>query len=141
MSGVVVRSANGTFVPVPIVGPQGARGPAGPQGPQGPQGHQGLAGADAQGPMGNRGAPDGIRILTGKVSITPVVNTPTSATVYFSPAFSGDPTHFASAQTTVPGTVRACGVGTNPGRSSGTVYVYRTNTTDTTVNWIAMGVW
>jgi hypothetical protein len=76
----------------------------------------------------------------GYVDISPRANDPTSANVSFNPPFAQPPVLLASANTSVPGTVKAVGVSTGPSVSGGTVWVYRTNTTNTRVMWIAVGV-
>jgi hypothetical protein len=75
----------------------------------------------------------------GEVTITPVANTPTSTTVtglsVGGTAFYGQ----ATAQTTVIGST-VLGVATTSVTGSGlTVWVYRTNTTNTTVDWMVAG--
>jgi hypothetical protein len=78
-------------------------------------------------------------IQHGNVSITPsAANTPTSKVVTFKQEFSGSPSVVASANTSVPGTT-VLGVGTSSRSATGcTIWVTRTNTTETTVNWIAV---
>jgi hypothetical protein len=76
----------------------------------------------------------------GYVDVNPTANTPTSANVSFNPPFAQPPVLIACASSTVPGTVKAVGVSTGPSVSGGTVWVYRTNGTNTRVNWIAIGV-
>jgi len=79
-------------------------------------------------------------IAAGQVTITPVANTPTSTTVT---GLNVSGTNFypqATAATTVPGTV-VTGVGaTSPSSSGVTIYVTRTNTTNTAVNWLIVGI-
>ena len=78
-------------------------------------------------------------IQHGNVSITPsAANTPTAKVVTFAKEFSGSPDIVASAHTSVPGAT-VLGVGTADRSSTGcTIYVTRTNTTATTVNWVAV---
>lgn len=78
-------------------------------------------------------------IQHGNVSITPSApNTPTSKAITFKQEFSGNPDIIANAHTSVPGTT-LLGVGTASRSTTGcTIWVTRTNTTDTTVNWIAV---
>jgi hypothetical protein len=75
----------------------------------------------------------------GEVTITPVANTPTSTTVT---GLSVGGTSFygqATAQTTVIGST-VLGVATTSVTGSGlTVWVYRTNTTNTVVDWMVAG--
>ena len=85
---------------------------------------------------------DGLRvpeIQHGNVSIVPsAANTPTGLAVTFEKSFSGPPDIIASSHTSVPGTT-VIGVGTSSRSATGCmIYVTRTNTTATTVNWIAI---
>lgn len=78
-------------------------------------------------------------IQHGNVSITPsAANTPTSKIVTYEQKFSGTPDIIANGHTSVPGTVLV-GVGTSDRSATGcTIWITRTNTTDTTINWIAI---
>lgn len=75
----------------------------------------------------------------GSTTITPsAANTPTKKSITFSPAFKSTPNVVVTAQTTVPGTV-VTGVGVSNISTTGCdIYVTRTNTTSTVVQWIAM---
>lgn len=77
----------------------------------------------------------------GQVSITPsAANTPTSTNVTGLTVQGSTFLGYASAATTVPGT-QVTGVGATSVTSSGlTVWVTRTNTTATLVNWMVVGV-
>lgn len=77
----------------------------------------------------------------GTVSITPsAANTPTSSAVTGLSLKGSSFYAFAAAQTAAPGT-NVTGVGTTAVTSSGlTVWVTRTNTTATIVNWMVIGV-
>lgn len=77
----------------------------------------------------------------GSVSITPsAANTPTSAAVTGLDVRGSTFIGFASASTSVPGT-SVTGVSTNGVSASGlTVWLTRTGTTATTVNWLVIGV-
>lgn len=77
-------------------------------------------------------------IQHGNISISPsAANTPTSKIVTFKQEFTGNPDIVVSAHTSVPGTT-VLGVGTANRDTTGcTIWVTRTNTTDTTINWIA----
>jgi hypothetical protein len=133
------------------VGPTGAKGstggtgsvgPTGPQGAQGVQGIQGPQGAQgSQGPVGNTGPsghPQGILVAHGEVGVVPVANTPTAVGIGF--GFNSVPHVFVGARTTVPGTVRSQGVDAASVSTGGaTLYVYRTNTTTSYLQWIALG--
>lgn len=74
----------------------------------------------------------------GNVKITPsAANTPTAKVITFAKEFSGSPDIVVSPHTSVPGTT-LLGVGTAERSSTDcTIYVTRTNTTETTINWIA----
>jgi hypothetical protein len=75
--------------------------------------------------------------LSGVVKVTPVANIPTSVYVKFAVPFTGTPYVLLTPQTTVTGTILK-GVSVSGGSSAGfTLWVYRTNTTNTTVQWQA----
>jgi hypothetical protein len=78
-------------------------------------------------------------IQHGNVSVTPsAANTPTSKIITFEKEFSGSPDIVVSGHTSVPGTT-LLGVGTASRSTTGcAIWVTRTNTTATTVNWIAI---
>jgi hypothetical protein len=79
------------------------------------------------------------QIQRGSVRITPTAaNTPTSMAITFEKEFSGTPTVIVSPYTAVPGTV-VTGVAVNGASKTGcTIWVTRTNTTETVVHWIAI---
>lgn len=79
------------------------------------------------------------QIQRGSVTITPTAaNTPTSFDLTFPKEFSGTPTVIVTAATSVPGTT-VLGAGVNAVSKTGCkIWVTRTNTTDTVVNWIAV---
>lgn len=143
--------ALGPTGPTGIVGPTGPQGPVGATGPTGPQGVQGIKGNTGaqgiQGPVGNTGAqgtpgePVGIKFIHGEVGFTPTANTPTPVAVSFSGAgFTQKPTVLVGARTSVPGTVRCQGVDDASVNTGGaTLNGYRTNTTTTYLQWIALG--
>ena len=84
----------------------------------------------------------------GSVSITPVASTPTSATITLNPSpFTVAPLVYTSAQTNVIGSTvlgtSASGVSTTDNGRNGfqtvfSVWVYRTNTSATVVNYLAI---
>lgn len=78
-------------------------------------------------------------MLHGNINITPsAANTPTSKVVTFSKEFSGNPDVVATGHTSVPGTT-LLGIGVaSHSTTDCTIWLTRTNTTDTTVSWIAM---
>jgi len=121
-----------------VKGPTGDTGPAGPTGAQGNTGATGPAGAT--GAQGAKGANHYWQIRMGSPSIAPVANTNTkSAFVAFSAAFRVVPTVVISARSSVIGTtVRNVAVDT-PQANGFYFYIYRTNTTATTVDYFAVG--
>lgn len=84
----------------------------------------------------------------GSVIITPVANTPTSATITLNPSpFTQSPLVYTSAVTTVIGSSvlgtassssSTTSNGNNGFQTTFNVWVYRTNTTSTTVNYMAI---
>lgn len=78
-------------------------------------------------------------IQSGTISITPsAANTPTAGKVTFGTAFPAAPKVVATALSTVPGTT-VTGVGVSGISTTGcTIYLTRTNTTATTIYWIAV---
>jgi hypothetical protein len=79
-------------------------------------------------------------IAVGTILITPSAsNTPTSVTVNYGPLDGATFTGFVSAATTVPGS-QVTGVGiTGAGATSAVLWVTRTNTNQTRVNWMVWG--
>lgn len=79
------------------------------------------------------------RMDSGEVNITPsAANTPTVKAITFDTIFKATPNIVATAKSSVPGTT-VTGVGASATSASGAnVYVTRTNTTQTTIYWIAM---
>jgi hypothetical protein len=76
-------------------------------------------------------------VQNGSVTITPVANTPTSAHVTFSPAYANAPTVICTAVSGVPGT-QVTGFSVSNITTTGCdIYVTRTNTNATTINWVA----
>lgn len=81
----------------------------------------------------------GIAIQYGRVSITPVANTPTMKHVQFPRAFAMQPCVVVTPITSVPGT-NILGAGASNNTNDGfDAYITRTNTTETTLAWIAIG--
>lgn len=80
------------------------------------------------------------RVQSGIVTVTPTAaNTPTSADIVFPQRFAAAPNVVATAATSVPGTV-VSGVGVAAPTDTGfRLWVTRTNTTATYVQWIAVG--
>lgn len=81
----------------------------------------------------------GFMIQCGRVSIKPVANKPTMAHVDFPKPFQDQPYVIVTPVTSVPGT-NVLGVGaTNNTKNGFDAYITRTNTTETTLAWIAIG--
>ncbi|HQH63806.1 MAG TPA: hypothetical protein PLE55_09180, partial [Clostridiales bacterium] len=78
-------------------------------------------------------------IQCGRVTITPsAANTPTYASIYFTPEFELPPLVVATPLTAAPGT-QVTGVGIADITVSGCkIYLTRTNTTTTGIHWIAI---
>lgn len=102
-----------------------------------------VAGVGETGPCGMdvSGILTAANIAYGQITINPsAANTPTSQAVTGLTVAGSSFYGFATAQTTVPGS-QVTGVGTTSVSSSGlTVWVTRTNTTATVVNWMVMGL-
>jgi hypothetical protein len=78
-------------------------------------------------------------MAVGSVSITPTANTPTGVTVNYTALTGASFAGFATASTTVPGSnVEETSI-TSVDSNSAVVYIYRTNTTVTTVFWMVWG--
>lgn len=82
----------------------------------------------------------GLLIQWGSVNITPsAANTPTKVTVKFPTAYDYTPDIMVSGYTTAPGT-SVTGVAHGADSATSTdIYVTRTNTTATTIRWLAIG--
>lgn len=77
-------------------------------------------------------------IQSGRVTIKPVADTPVAKNVTFPSSFENVPNVTATANTTVP---QRCSVGiANVTITGFTIYLTRTNTTETSVHWIAVGM-
>lgn len=81
----------------------------------------------------------GLVIQWGIESITPVANTPTSSAVTFQQAYAENPTVIVSMASTVPYTTVRAVSAANITTSGFDAYVTRTNTTVTSVMWLAIG--
>lgn len=74
---------------------------------------------------------------TGSVTISPAANTVTSKSVTFPKAYTKIPTVFVNARASRPDNVlNVTAVATLTGM---TIYMLRSNTTDTVVDWLAAG--
>lgn len=78
-------------------------------------------------------------VATAIVAITPVANTPTSGTVSWGKTLPGTVRAWCTAETVAPGTVLETSV-TAVTSTGATVWIYRTNTTLTSVAVIAIGL-
>lgn len=148
----VLKRRNPTTQAWEIVGIRGAtgdKGPTGDQGPQGPQGPQGIQGPTgdqgAKGPTGGKGLQGATgnnhywQLRVGTPGITPVANTVTSAYATFSAPFNGIPTVVISARSSVIGTTVTNVSINTPDAGGFTFYIYRSNTTTTYVDYLAVG--
>lgn len=76
-------------------------------------------------------------IAMGQIQITPVANTPTSSTVSgLSLAGAGDVVGLCTTQTSVPGTAVHESTVSSVSSTGMTVWIYRTNTTNTEVGYL-----
>lgn len=81
----------------------------------------------------------GRAIQSGRVTITPKANEPTMKRVTFPKPFKNKADVILTPLTSVPGTT-VMGVGTDNNTKDGfDAYVYRTNTTETILTWVAFG--
>ena len=82
---------------------------------------------------------NGLLLQWGNVTITPVADTPTAKAVSFPVAYTSDPAVMTTAYTTVPGTTVVACASANVTTTGFDAYVTRTNTTNTSVMWLAIG--
>jgi len=82
---------------------------------------------------------NGLLLQWGNVTITPVANTPTSKAVSFYTSYTDAPCVFTTAYTTVPGTSVLGDGAANITTTGFDAYVTRTGTTNTGINWFAIG--
>ena len=83
---------------------------------------------------------NGLLIQWGETSVTPTAaNTPTSKTVSFSTTYTDNPIVMVTMLSTAPGTSVTGVAAGNISTTSFNAYVTRTNTTSTTVMWLAIG--
>ena len=90
----------------------------------------------ANGGLSVAGTINGSAFKCGYVSITPVANTPTK--IHISTSFSGTPRICVTANTTVIGTTVKGASIANQNSTGFDIYINRSNTTATSVNWIAV---
>jgi hypothetical protein len=83
--------------------------------------------------------PSGVMHAWGYLAITPVADTVTTSAVSFVKAFTATPSITISASTTSTAVKNTSHTGA--GTSGFSAGVYRTNTTETGVHWVAMGYW
>lgn len=146
---VLKARINGTMQIIGLPGPQGPKGATGVAGATGDKGATGATGD--KGDKGSTGAPGDKggqgskgnnhywQLRMGSPSITPVANTNTSINVYYSAAFRVVPTVVVSARSSVIGTTVRNVTVNSPNASYFPLYIYRTNTTATTVDYLAVG--
>lgn len=82
---------------------------------------------------------NGLLLQWGNVTITPVSSTPTSKAVTFPVAYTDAPVVLTTAYTTVPGTSVLGSAAANITTTGFDAYVTRVGTTNTGVNWFAIG--
>lgn len=136
---VGIRGTQGAAGPQGPTGPTGPAGATGPTGATGNTGATGIAGAaGAQGPKGNDHY---WQIRMGSPSITPVANTNSYLDVYYSAPFRAGiiPTVVVSARSSVIGTTVRNVCVDSPQNAYVRIYIYRTNTTATTIDYLAIG--
>lgn len=122
-------------------GPMGDKGPTGNRGATGPQGPKGATGsAGATGAQGAFGGHHPKQIRVGMAAVSPTANANTNGgRVYFSSAFLYNVNVVCSMRTSTPGNVYVNCAANAIGLDGFDVYVYRTNTTQCLVDWIAVG--
>lgn len=82
---------------------------------------------------------DVARVAAGSVVVNPVANLPTEANVFWGKTLPGTIYLFASAESSAPNVVKEVTAGA-VNSTGGSIYLLRTNTTTTTVHWIAFGL-
>lgn len=160
MAVIRIRNSSGNLVVIGRAGPQGDKGPVGDTGAKGPAGATGATGdkgpvgdTGAKGPpgdtgstgatggMGATGANHYYQIRVGTGTVVPVANTNTeSGWIYYNAPFPySDQACVITMRSSVPySTVRQITI--NQYNNSGfTVSIYRTNTTSTNFNYMAVG--
>lgn len=80
------------------------------------------------------------QIASASISITPVANTPTSQAASWSKTLPGTPVVVVSSNTSQVGAVVVNQSFSAPSTTGATFWIYRTNTTATTVNGIALAL-
>lgn len=80
-----------------------------------------------------------LKLCWGKVNITPVANTPTSAYVTFPLTYTKSPSVFTNADSKAPGSKVHGNSAASITTSGFEAYVYRTDTTTTSIMWFAIG--
>ena len=81
----------------------------------------------------------GLLIQWGMESITPTANTPTAKAITFTAPYAVAPSVMVTAASAVPGTTVQGVSAANVTTAGATLYVTRTNTTATYVEWMAVG--
>lgn len=81
----------------------------------------------------------GLLIQWGMESITPTANTPTAKAITFAEPYAAKPSVMVTGATAAPGTTVQGVAAANVTTTGATLYVTRTNTTATYVEWLAVG--
>lgn len=81
----------------------------------------------------------GLLIQWGMESITPTANTPTAKAITFAEPYAAKPSVMVTGLSAVPGTTVQGVAAANITTTGATLYVTRTNTTATYVEWLAVG--
>ena len=128
------RSSDGVMVELPL--PKGDTGDRGDTGPAGGTGDQGPTGGS-----GPKGPNHTYQLRIGGATIQPVADTNTqSGPVYYSAPFNNDPTVVLAMRTNVAGNQYRNAAVDIPARDHFRWWVYRTNTTSSSMDWFAVGL-
>ena len=142
------NSSTGQWDIIGLRGPTGAKGATGAKGPTGDAGNTGATGATGakgptggpgpQGPQGGVGPNHYWQIVMGAHSINPVANTNTALRVGYHAGFRVVPNVVLSARSSVIGTTVRNVTINNIDGGGFDIVIYRTNTTATTVDYLAV---
>lgn len=98
-----------------------------------------LGATTVNGNMNVTGTLSAQNIVTGTVNITPTPNTPTAASVSFGTTLPAPVRAFVTILSAVPGSTVITASIDNVTQTGMQIYIYRTNATQTTVHWMAIG--
>jgi len=142
------NSSTGQWDIIGLRGPDGAKGPTGAKGATGDVGNTGATGGTGpkgptggggpQGPQGPTGSNHYWQIVMGAPSINPVANTNTSLRVGYAAGFRLVPNVVLSARSSVIGTTVTNVVVNNIDGGGFDIVIRRSNTTATTVDYLAV---